>query len=189
MATAQQSAQEILSLFVIGGARPGRTFPVQVEGAPLTLAEFPGALQKQFLQAGYQISDLIAGLAYAVAQGWLSMGQFYPGAGDGTIGSQIYVLEQAGFAEAGGTAPTIAASGQQLINTAAALNDRPGAARFDASLLQASFVGAVGENTFAVEDVMPGYGYALAQGWVRPCGQKFFDPVFSLTAAGAAQAS
>jgi hypothetical protein len=255
MPTSQQAAQELLSLFVAAGARPGRSFSVNV-GKPVTelhtvpnngslavdgasawvwdggvsyaggaalaavsaspaqgqyavsggvyqfnvadalaqvevtyrfgdlsTARFPGQLQASFLQAGYGLGDLVNGLAYAIAQGWLST------ISAPTDANQGYTLEPAGFAEAGGAAPAIAASAQRLINVAAALNDAPGAARFDASTLVGSFVGVSGGNTFAPEDVMPGYGQALASGWVRPCGQNLFAPVFVLTAAGVAAAS
>ncbi len=145
---------------------------------------FPGALQAAFLQAGYAMSDLINGLAYAVTEGWLS-----------TISSPpsedllTYTLEQPGWTEAGATAPSLAASAQQLVNVCAAINAAPDTVRFAAKSLASAFVGTVGDNTFAPEDLMPGYGYALSEGWVRPCGQNQFDPVFTLTAAGAAQAS
>jgi hypothetical protein len=254
MATPLQAAQEILSIFVAAGARPGRGFPVSVGkavtelhtvpadgrvavnsasvfawdggvsyqgGAALAAVlatpaqgqyaqaagvyqfnfadalakvaityrfvsparQFPGAVQASFLTAGYTLSDLINGLAYAVAQGWLSTASVV--ADD----YQTYVLEQAGFTEAGGTAPSIAASAQRLINVAAAMNNSPGGARFDASSLVSAFVGTSGGNTFAPEDVIPGYGQALASGWVRPCGNSAFDAVFCLTAAGVAQAA
>jgi hypothetical protein len=97
------------------------------------------------------------------------------------------VLENPGFAEAGGTAPSIAASAQQVINICAGLNVTPGAARFDAKHLVGSFVGTVGGNTFAPEDLLPGVYYAVSQGWLRSASP--FEPIFSLTAAGAAQAT
>jgi hypothetical protein len=193
MVTAAQSGAEILSLFVTpgtsyGGARPGRTFPVQVTDS-FNIARFPGALQAAFLQVGaapatntpptYQPSDLIAGLVYAVEQGWLSTGYAY---GD----MQEYVLEQPGFAEASGAAPTLAASGQRLINVCATFDPAPGVAQFRAETIVSSFVGTVGDNTFAPEDLLPGLGYAVAQGWLRPVGHQL---VFRLTAAGAAQAA
>lgn len=149
----------------------------------LEQSRFPGALQADFLGAGYALSDLIAGLAYCVTEGWLST---QSAAGDSL---QTYTLEQPGWTEAGGTAPTMAQSGQQLVNVCAALNATPLAARFVVKDLVAAFVGEVGGNTFAPEDLMPGYGYALSEGWARPCGQNAFDPVFVLTAAGAAAAT
>src|SRR5580658_1212325 len=114
MTTPSQAASELLSLFVTpgpayGGARPYRTFPVLPAGDGL--GRFPGTLQAAFLAAGYQLSDLVAGLAYAVTEGWLALVQTYTG------GMQEYALLQAGFAEASGTAPTMAQSAQQLINT------------------------------------------------------------------------
>lgn len=149
----------------------------------LQQSRFPGALQADFLGAGYALSDLIAGLAYCVTEGWLST---QSAAGDSL---QTYTLEQPGWTEAGGTAPTVAQSGQQLVNVCAALNATPLAARFATKDLVSAFVGEVGGNTFAPEDLMPGYGYALSEGWLRPCGQNPFDPVFVLTAAGAAAAT
>lgn len=187
MPTAEQSAQEILSLFVASGARPGRSFPTVTAGAPFQVAAFAGALQQQFIQAGYQVSDLVAGLAYAVTEGWLSLGQSYTDAA-GNV-SQSYVLEQSGWTEASGTAPTQAASAQQLINVAAAINDTPNAVRFRLENLNTVFVGTVAENTFAIEDMIGAYGLAFFNGWIRPCGNSLFDPVFTLTAAGAAQAT
>ena len=207
MPTAQQSAQEILSLFVGAGARPGRTFPISVGGPPATVTGFPGAIESQFLNAGNQtnapyrppsgsdpgatgiVNDLLAGLAYAVEQGWLSLGTFLPGAGNGSIGLQNYVLEQSGFAEAGGTAPSQSASAQQLINVAAALNGTPDGAQYKLENMATSFVGTVGENTFEPEDLIPAYGFAVASGWVRPIFTNIFRNVFSLTAAGVAQAA
>jgi hypothetical protein len=188
MATPEASAQEILSLFIATGARPGRSFPTLTPGTPLALSKFPGAIQSAFLAAGYQMTDLVAGLAYALTEGWLSLS---PNSSTNAAGDMYaeYELEQAGFSAAGGVAPTQPAAAQQLINVAAALNNTPGGARFAAKYLVASFVGTVGENTFAPEDVMPGYGYALAEGWVKPCGDSLFDPVFALTAAGVAQAT
>jgi hypothetical protein len=192
MATPQQ---DLLTVLVSGeSGRPGRSYPFQLSGAPLTLARFPGAAQVAFLALGktatngffYQIADLTEALSAAVAAGWLSLGSSSPGAGDGSTGVQRYVLEQAGFAEAGGTAPTQSASAQQLLNVAAALDDTPGAAQFDLNYLTPTFVGT--GNTFAPEDVLPGYGYALAQGWVRPANG-LNGSVFSLTAAGVAQAT
>jgi hypothetical protein len=187
MPTPQQSAQEYLSLRVAAGDRPGRASPVLVTGTAFTIAKFPGAIQAAFLAAGYQIGDLVAGLAYAVGEGWLTLGDVYvDGAGNEC---QLYIIEQAGWTEAGGTAPTMAVAAQQLINVCAAINKVPSGGRFEAENLVNSFVGTVGNNTFAPEDLIPGYGYALAQGWVRPCGQNLFDPVFALTAAGVAQAA
>lgn len=149
----------------------------------LSQANFPGALQAAFLQDGFAISDLINGAAYAVSQGWLTANS----APSDDV--QNFTLEQSGWTEGGGTAPTMAASGQQLINVCAAIDATPGAARFAAKNLLSAFVGMVGDNTFAPEDVMPGYGYALTQGWVRPAAQNSFDPVWGLTAAGAAAAT
>jgi hypothetical protein len=143
--------------------------------------QFPGALQAAFLQNGFALGDLINGLAYAVAEGWLST------VSAPTDDFQTYVLEQPGFTEAGGAAPSLAASAQRAINTIAALNGKPGAARFDAKGLVASFVGTVGGNTFAPEDLLPGCHQAVANGWLRPVSP--FEPVFLLTAAGAAQAT
>jgi hypothetical protein len=144
---------------------------------------FPGALQSAFLQSGYQIGDLAGGLAYAVAQGWLSQGQ--------TIGgSQNYTLELAGWTTAGGTAPTMAAAAQQVINVC--VHTLGGAAnrdRFEAKSLASYFVGTVGGNTFAPEDLLPGVYYAVAQAWLRPAEADLFEPVFVLTAPGVAQAS
>ena len=182
MATAQQSAQEFVSLWVTSGARPGHSVTVVVTGPAANIGEFSGPLQAAFLQAGYAVSDLIAGLGYAVEQGWLSLGNKYGAA-------QLYVLEQAGFAEANGSAPTMAAAAQQLVNVCAALNGTAGAAQFEAAAIVEAFVGTVGGNTFAVEDLIPALGYALSQGWVRLAGAKAFDPVFTLTAAGIAQAT
>lgn len=180
MPTAQQSAQEILSSFVAAGARPGRSFPAQTNG-PLT-ASFPGAIQQAFLKV-YALSDLVAGLAYAVTNGWLSLGNKYFG-GDGSA-QQLYLLELAGFTEAGGSAPTQASAAQQLINVAAAINNTPMAAAFSLAGLNVSFVG----GSFAIEDMIGGYGYAFVQGWIRPCGKDLFETTFALTAAGAAQAT
>jgi len=187
MATPQQ---ELMTVLVIGqSGRPGHSIPFLLAGDPLSLTRFPGAAQAAFLAQGFQVADLAAALSAAVAAGWLSLGPFYPGAGAGASGVQAYVIEQAGFTEAGGVAPTQAASAQQLINVAAGLNDTAGGARFNLNSLVTAFVGTVGSNTFAPEDLMPGYGDALSQGWVRPSGQNLFDPVFSLTAAGIAQAT
>lgn len=191
MATPQQLAQQILSLFVSSGARTFRAFPILVNGPPLSVSRFPGAVQEQFLSA-YQsspqqgINDLTAGLAYAVQQGWLSISPSNP---DPSRNLQMYELEQAGFSEAGGTVPTQAAAAQQLINVVTALNSTPGAAQFNLDYIASSFVGTVGGNTFAPEDLIPGYGYAVAEGWVRPILGSGFGNVFSLTAAGAAQAT
>jgi len=151
--------------------------------ATLEQTNFPGALQAAFLADGFALSDLINGLAYAVTEGWLSTNS--APADD----VQTFTLEQPGFAEAGGTAPTLAESGQQIVNVCAALNATPGAARFAASGLVGGFVGTVGGNTFAEEDLLPGAYYAVAQGWLRPTGNKWSDPVFALTAAGAAAAA
>jgi hypothetical protein len=151
--------------------------------ASVTQVGFPGALQKAFLNAGYAIGDLVAGLAYAIAQGWLSTTS--PPAGD----FQTYVLEQSGFAQAGGTAPTPAASAQQIVNVFAANNNRPNGALFKARDWLNAFVGTVGGNTFAPEDLMPGAWYAVAQGWLRPGSWDPFEAAFILTAAGAAQAT
>ena len=179
--------QDLLSILVMSeGLRPGRGTPFQLSGP--RVADFPGVAQATFLALGHQVADLAAALSAAVEAGWLSLGQFYAGGGDGTTGSQMYVLEQAGFVEAGGTAPTQAASAQQLLNVAAAINDTPGAGRFSLDFLTRAFVGTVGDNTFAPEDVMPGYGYALSQGWVRPV-EGLNGSVFSLTSAGVAQAA
>jgi hypothetical protein len=184
MATPQQS---LLTILVSGeSGRTGRSYPFLLDGAPLALSRFPGAAQAAFLALGFQVTDLAAALAAAVEAGWLSLGQFYLGAG--ADGSQMYVLEQAGFVEAGGTAPTQAASAQQLLNVAAAINDSPGADQFNLNALTPAFVGTVGSNTFAPEDILPGYALALANGWVRPA-KGLNEPVFSLTAAGAAQAA
>ena len=150
-------------------------------------------MEAQFLQQGIAsppllgplITNLIFGLAYAVAQGWLTRMQ--PSVNGDTI-NQAYRLELSGFTEAGGTAPTQAESAQQLLNVAAAINDTPDGARFNLNFLTSAFTGTVGSNTFAPEDILPGYGFALAQGWVRPA-DGLNEPVFSLTAAGAAQAA
>jgi hypothetical protein len=184
MPTPQQSGQQLNSLLVGAGFRPGRSFPVVVSGSPFTIAKFPGAIQAAFLAAGNQISDLVSGLAYGVEQSWFSSGNAYvDGAGNAL---QEYILEQSGFAQAGGVVPTMAASAQQLLNVCAAINDTPGGGRFEAENLVASLVA---DNTFAPEDLIPGYGYALSQGWVRPTGPNSFAPVFLLTAAGVAQAA
>ena len=162
MATAENAAEEILSLFVATGARPGHSFPTITTGSPFSLAKFPGSLQAAFLAAGYAISDLSAGLAYALEQGWLSLSDTYvDGAGNDL---QQYVLEQAGFAEAGGAAPTQAAAAQQMINVAAAIDNSPNSGRFSLANLTSAFVGTVGDNTFAPEDLIGAYGYAFAQG-------------------------
>jgi hypothetical protein len=183
MATAPQSAQEILNLFVASGARPGRTFPVMIGADPVTTSRFPGAIQIAFLGAGYALTDLSAGLAYAVGQGWLTQGQTYnegqPGA------SQTYALEQSGWTQGGGTAPTMAQSAQQLLNV------WPAPVTANNSIVTARgivgvFVGTVGGNTFAPEDLLPGAYYAVAQGWLRPFGQPFSNEWY-LTAAGVAQ--
>jgi hypothetical protein len=184
MATALQSAQEILNLFVASGARPGRTFPVMIGADPISTSKFPGALQAAFLQAGYALTDLSAGLAYAVAQGWLSQGQTY---GEGSSApSQTYVLEQSGWTQGGGTAPTMAQSAQQLLNV------WPAPVTANSSVVKAAgivgnFVGIVGGNTFAPEDLLPGAYYAVEQGWLRPGGRPFENSWY-LTAAGVAQA-
>lgn len=149
--------------------------------ASLEQRNFPGALQAAFCQSGFALGDLIVGLAYAVTEGWLST------TSAPTDDAQSYTLEGPGFTEAGGTAPTMAASAQQVVNVCAGLNATPGAARFDANGLVGSFVGTAGSNTFAPEDLLPGVYYAVNQGWLRPASQP--DPVFSLTAAGAAQAT
>jgi hypothetical protein len=151
--------------------------------ASLAQAGFPEALQKAFLNAGYVISDLIAGLGYAVTEGWLSTNS------PPSVDFQTFVLEQSGFAQAGGTAPTPAASAQQIINVFAALNNRPLAALFKARDLLNAFVGTVGGNTFAPEDLMPGAWYAVSQGWLRPGSWDPFEAAFILTAAGVAQAT
>jgi hypothetical protein len=183
MATALQSAQEILNLFVASGARPGRTFPVMVGADPFSASRFTGSLQKSFLQAGYALSDLSAGLAYAVSQGWLSQGQTY---GEGSAApSQSYLLEQSGWVQGGGAAPTMAQSAQQLLNV------WPAPVIADNSIVTAegivgTFVGTVDGNTFAPEDLSPGAYYAVAQGWLRPWGQPFSNKWY-LTAAGVAQ--
>jgi hypothetical protein len=180
MATPQQA---LLTVLVSGeSGRTGRTYPFLLGGPQYSLARFPGAAQAAFLALGYQVADLAAALSAALEAGWLSLGQLEAG------GVQRYVLEQAGFIEAGGTEPTQAASAQQLINTAAALNSKPGDAQFTLNYLSQTFVGTVGSNTFAPEDLMPGYSYALAQGWVRPV-DGLTDPVFCLMAAGAGQAT
>jgi hypothetical protein len=187
MPTAAQSAQEYLSLRVAAGDRPGRASPVNVTGPAFTIAKFPGAIQAAFLAAGYQISDLVAGLGYAVEQGWLTLGNVYVD-GAGNEGAE-YVIETAGWTEAGGTAPTSAASAQQLLNVCAAMNQRPGEQVFALANLVPAFVGTVGDNTFAPEDLIGGYGYAFSQGWVRPFGNSLFEPAFTLTGLGAAQAA
>jgi hypothetical protein len=151
--------------------------------ASVTQAGFPEALQKAFLNAGYAIGDLVAGLAYAVTQGWLST--ISPPAAD----FQTYVLEQSGFAQAGGTAPTPAQSAQQVINVFFSANSRPNGALFKARDWLNAFVGTVGGNNFAPEDLMPGAWYAVAQGWLRPGSWDPFEAAFILTAAGAAQAT
>lgn len=178
-----EAAQQILSIFVgTQGARVGRTFSAQISGGtPIT--PFPGTLQKTFLQAGGTLSDLSAGLSYAVSHGWLSLGRSY---GDGT--TQDYVLEQAGFAQAGGAQPTPAQSAQQLLKVCAAINPTAGSARFSAEAVVKSFVGTAGGITFAPEDLIPGLGYALSEGWVRSVAGRAYELEFSLTAAGVAQA-
>lgn len=167
--------------FNIGDALSKVGITYRFEG--LSQANFPGALQAAFLQNGFAIADLINGLAYAVTEGWLSASSAV------SDDVQTYTLEQSGWTEGGGTAPTSAQSGQQLINVCAAIDATPGAARFAAKSLVTAFVGTVGGNTFAPEDLMPGYGYALSEGWVRPAGQNQFDAVWGLTAAGAAAAT
>jgi hypothetical protein len=184
MATAAQSAQEILNLFVASGARPGRTFPVMIGADTFSTSRFPGALQGAFLQAGYALSDLAAGLAYAVTQGWLTQGQTY-NEGQQNGATQTYLLEQSGWTQGGGTAPTMAQSAQQLLNVWPA----PVIANnsiVDAAGIVGNFVGTVGGNTFAPEDLLPGAYYAVAQGWLRPWGQVFSNK-WSLTAEGVAQ--
>jgi hypothetical protein len=177
MATAQQAAQEICTIFVGQGARPGRNFPVMIGADALSAARFPGALQIVFLQAGYTLADLSAGLAYAVGQGWLSQGQAFGQ-------TQSYALEQSGFAEGGGAAPSVSASAQQLLNVwpSPAAN----ASVIKAEAIVGTFVGTVGGNTFAPEDLLPGAWYAVAQGWLRPWGNGFMNEWY-LTAAGVAQ--
>jgi hypothetical protein len=167
--------------FNVGEALSKVVITYRFEG--LSQANFPGALQAAFLQDGFAIADLINGSAYAVSEGWLSTSS---AASDDV---QTYTLEQSGWAEGGGVAPTLAQSAQQLINVCVAIDATPGGARFAAKDLLAAFVGTVGDNTFAPEDVMPGYGYALAEGWVRPAGQNQFDPIWGLTAAGVAAAT
>lgn len=151
-------------------------------GSASDAAKFPGALQAAFFAAGYGPGDLAAGLAYAVNAGWLTQGQRL-------AGTTRYTLEQAGFAEASGTAPTQAASGQQLVNVAVAQGGAALSGRFSLSAISAFFVGTAGDNTFEPEDLIGGYGFAFSQGWVRPAGQYLFDPTFVLTAAGVAAAS
>lgn len=182
MASAQQSATELMTLAVAAGVRPGRSLPFQTSGPPLSISGFPGALQAAFLNAGFQISDLAAGLGYAVSQGWLLLGNAFGAC-------QMYVLQWSGFAAGSGSAPTMASSGQQAINVM--VNNLGGTAGscFSAAGLGASFVGTVGGNTFAIEDLLPGLWYAVAQGWLFPAGQNFEGPSFSLTAAGVAQAT
>jgi hypothetical protein len=178
MATALQSAQEILNVFVSSGARPGRTFPVLIASDPVTISKFPGAVQNTVLQAGYALTDLSAGLAYAIGQGWLSQGQ--------TFGqSQTYVLEQSGWTQGGGAAPTMAQSAQRLLNI------WPAPVTAQSSVVKAAgivgtFVGTAGGNTFVPEDLLPGAYYAVAQGWLRPWGLNF-ENSWTLTAAGVAQ--
>jgi hypothetical protein len=184
---AQQSGEKIVSQFVTAGARPGHAFSISISSNPPANG-YAGAIEAQFLQQGITsppLLGLIFGLAYAVAQGWLT--QMQPSVNGDTI-NQAYRLELSGFTEAGGTAPTQAESAQQLLNVAAAINDTPDGARFNLNFLTSAFTGTVGSNTFAPEDILPGYGFALAQGWVRPA-DGLNEPVFSLTAAGVAQAA
>lgn len=182
MATAQQSATEILSILVSGGARAGDSFPVNVAGPLFSMNGFPGSLQAAFFGAGYQLSDLTAGLAYATTDmQWLSLGQTY-----GNV--QMYVLEQAGFVEAGGVAPAMSVSAQRILNVCAGLNSTPGAVQFNSAALVSAFVGTVGSNTFAPADLLPAIAYAVSNGWLRLLGYNFSGIVFSLTATGAAQA-
>jgi hypothetical protein len=147
--------------------------------ATLSPTNFVGALQKAFLAAGYAISDLVNGLAYAVGQGWLSMNS---AAGDDY---QTYTLEQPGWTQGGGTAPTMAQSAQHLLNI------WPAPVTANSSVITAvgivgTFVGTVGGNTFVPEDLLPGAYYAVAQGWLRPFGLNFQNS-WTLTAAGVAQ--
>jgi len=181
--------QDLLSIIVATeGGRPGRAYPFKISGT--RIVDFPGIVQATFLSMGYQVSDLASALTSAVASGWLSPGNKIFGAGALSDGNfcQSYILEMAGFTEAGGVAPIMQASAQQLIRVAAAINNQPNGARFNIADLRSAFVGTVGANTFAPEDLMPAYGYAVAQGWIRPADTQF-EPVFVLTAAGAAAAT
>ncbi len=115
----------------------------------------------------------------------MSVGNSYGVSGD----CQMYVLEQAGWTEGGGTAPTTAASGQQAVNAAVAQGGAAGGPVLPVRALVSAFVGTVGGNTFEPEDVMSGAYYAVSQGWFRPAGRDLFEPAFVLTAAGVAQAT
>lgn len=184
MATAQQSGQALMTQIVGVGGRPGRKYDFVVSGNPLSIAGFPGAIQASFLGAGYAITDLAAGLAYAVSESWLSIG-------NGSNNCQEYVLETAGWTAGGGTAPTLAASGQQLLNLVFETNPTPNSTVCSAQAMLSTFVGTVGGNTFEPEDMIPAIGYAYSQGWLRPYGPPLasFGLSFVLTAAGAAAAT
>lgn len=181
--TPQQAAQALVNLIVSQDGRPGRTYGFVVTGNPLAIAGFPGALQAAFLNAGYAVSDLAAGLSYAVTEGWMTAGQTLNGV------LQQYTLTAAGFTAGGGTAPTISAAAQQLVNVAAAINNSPGAALFNLRLMVPQFAVVVGSNNFQPEDMVPALGQALADGYVLPAGRDLFEPIFILTAAGVAAAS
>ena len=147
----------------------------------LNFTRFPGALQAAFLAAGYQLGDLVGALSYAVAEGWLVPGDKFDR-------ERSYSLQWAGFTAASGSVPTMAASGQQAINAMVNAGAAAGSP-VSMNLLVKYFVGTVGGNTFAPEDLLPGFAYAMTEGWVFLTGQKYDGPVFALTAAGVAQAA
>ncbi len=165
-----------------GSASAGNADLLFIHDPAAVPKNFAGAVQSAFFAAGYSLTDLVAGLAFAVNAAWLTQGHTLNGV-------TTYTLEQAGFAAASGTAPTSAASGQRLVDAAVAQGGAALSGVFELSAIAPAFIGTVGDNTFAPEDLIAGYAYAFSQGWVRPSGANLFDPVFTLTAAGVAAAT
>jgi hypothetical protein len=67
---ADEAAAKILSLASVI-SKAGASFSVLIDADDFLIARFPGALQRQFLAAGYGLDDLKAGLDRAVERGWL----------------------------------------------------------------------------------------------------------------------
>jgi hypothetical protein len=98
LATPAHSAQQILMIFVASGARPGDTFTTATVNS-FEAARFLGPVQKAFLRLPLTLSDLSAGLAHCLSQGWLSAGRTF---GEGSPSPlQTWVLEQGGFVQSG----------------------------------------------------------------------------------------
>jgi hypothetical protein len=92
---AEDLIRSMLSFCAAGGAAPGDSFSVLLDGEDLEVARFKGALQKHFLGT-LGTEDMKTALALGVEREWLRLGRRFGACGE----VQSYQLTEAGLSQA-----------------------------------------------------------------------------------------